>query len=158
MTTVSPADSGSPSIRQATTADLLEVYDIEQSAFPQPWPFDAFEQYVGTPGFLVAEEGTDILGYVVADTVSGDGRQVGHIKDVAVRSDRRQEGIGSSLLGQALTKLESEPITRIKLEVREGNEAGRNLYRRHGFVYRRTLPEYYADGEDALVLVRPIRR
>ncbi|HET7323043.1 MAG TPA: ribosomal-protein-alanine N-acetyltransferase RimI, partial [Halococcus sp.] len=37
---------------------------------------------------------------------------------------------------------------------RESNDPARALYRRFGFIYRNTSPNYYADGEDALVLVR----
>ena len=41
----------------------------------------------------------------------------------------------------------------VKLEVRESNEPARGLYEKFGFEYLRTLPKYYADGEDAYVLV-----
>ena len=155
VTTVSPPPREGVRVRQANTGDLLDVHRIEQSAFPQPWPFAAFEQYVGQPGFLVADGGA-VIGYVVADTVAGYGRQIGHIKDLAVRRDRRREGIASTLLTRAIAVLESQPITAVKLEVRESNEAAQELYRRHGFAYRRTLGNYYADGEDGLVLVRGV--
>lgn len=155
VTTVSPSPGEGVRVRQATTADLLEVHRIEQSAFPQPWPFAAFEQYVGQPGFLVADAGA-VVGYVVADTVTGYGRQIGHIKDLAVRRDRRREGIASTLLARAIAVLETQPITAVKLEVRESNDGARQLYRRHGFAYRRTLANYYADGEDGLVLIRGV--
>ena len=155
MTTASPTPSDGVRIRKATTADLLDIYRLEQSAFPQPWPFAAFEQYVGHPSFLVADDGS-VAGYIVADTVAIHGRRIGHIKDLAVRSERRREGIGSVLLARALAVLATEPVDAVKLEVRESNDSARELYRSHGFTYRRTLPEYYADGEDGLVLVRPL--
>ncbi len=155
VTTVSPPPGDGVRVRQATTADLLDVHRIEQSAFPQPWPFAAFEQFVGQPGFLVADSGI-VVGYVVADTVAGYGRQIGHIKDLAVRADRRREGIASTLLARAIAVLETHSITAVKLEVRESNDGARELYHRHDFSYRKTLPNYYADGEDGLVLVRPV--
>ena len=156
MTTAPSPPVGRPRIRRASRADLLEVYRIERDAFPPPWPFEAFERYLGESGFLVADDGA-IAGYVVADTVTGHGgRRVGHIKDLAVRRDRRREGLGSRLLERAVGVLASTPADAVKLEVRESNGPAIDLYRRHGFVYRRTLPAYYADGEDALVLVRPL--
>lgn len=152
MTTVLPPEEG-PHIRQAERADLLAVHRIEQAAFPQPWPFGAFEQYLGESGFLVAEAEA-VVGYVVADAVPNHGRPLGHVKDIAVRRDSRGEGMGSRLLERALAALDSRGVGSVKLEVRENNDGAQALYRRHGFVHRRTVPGYYSDGEDAFVFVR----
>lgn len=43
-------------MRPAERADLLAVHRIERAAFSTPWPFEAFERFVGEPGFLVAVE------------------------------------------------------------------------------------------------------
>jgi ribosomal-protein-alanine N-acetyltransferase len=153
VTTTVPAPSADCRIRRAVRADLLTVYRIEQAAFPQPWPFGAFEQYVGQPGFLVAE-GESVLGYVVADTITEYGRQMGHIKDLAVHESHRRRGVGRALLVRAIRVLDAEDVAAIKLEVREGNDAAIDLYRQHGFEHRTTIREYYSNGEDALVLVR----
>jgi len=152
VTTVLPPEEG-PRIRQAERADLLAVHRIEQAAFPQPWPFGAFEQYLGESGFLVAEEEA-VVGYVVADAVPNHGRPLGHVKDIAVRRDCRGEGTGSRLLERALAVLDSRGVASVKLEVRETNERAQALYRRHGFVHGRTVPGYYSDDEDAFVFVR----
>jgi ribosomal-protein-alanine N-acetyltransferase len=140
-------------VRQAERADLLAVHRIEQASFPQPWPFDAFEQYLDEPGFLVADAG-GIVGYVVADSVPNHGRPLGHIKDIAVREQQRGQGVGSTLLERALGVLAARGVASVKLEVRESNTGARRLYREFDFVHRRTVPRYYSDGEDALVLVR----
>ena len=140
-------------IRRTERADLLAVHRIEQATFPQPWPFGAFEQYLGEPGFLVAEDSA-VVGYIVADAVSNHGRPLGHVKDIAVRGERRNEGIGSRLLERALGVLDARGAESVKLEVRAGNERAQTLYCRHGFDHRRTVPRYYNDGEDALVFAR----
>lgn len=152
MTTVVAPD-GTPHIRRAERADLLAVHRIEQVAFSQPWPFGAFEQYLGERGFLVAEDDA-VVGYVVADTVPSPGGPLGHVKDLAVREGRRGEGVGSGLLERALAVLAARGAGSVKLEVRETNEPAKALYRAYGFVHRRTVPGYYSDGEDALVFVR----
>ncbi|WP_340100331.1 ribosomal protein S18-alanine N-acetyltransferase [Salinibaculum salinum] len=151
MTTVASPGDGLR-VRQAERADLLAVHRIEQVSFPQPWPFDAFERYLGEPGFLVAD-GEAIVGYVVADSVPNHGRPLGHIKDIAVRERHRGAGIGSTLLERALGVLDARGVSSVKLEVRESNTGAQRLYREFGFVHRRTVPRYYSDGEDALVLV-----
>ncbi len=153
MTTAPPADQPELDIRPAERADLLGVYRIETDSFTQPWPFSAFEQYLGDPGFLVAME-ESVLGYVVADTVSNQGVPLGHIKDLAVRQDARGNGVGTRLLRHAINTLESQKVHAIKLEVRRGNQRAIELYRAHGFEQRRTIDGYYDDGEDALLLVR----
>jgi ribosomal-protein-alanine N-acetyltransferase len=151
--TTAASPGGGVRVRQAERADLLAVHRIEQASFPQPWPFDAFEQYLDEPGFLVADAG-GIVGYVVADSVPNHGRPLGHIKDIAVREQQRGQGIGSTLLERALGVLAARGVASVKLEVRESNTGARRLYREFDFVHRRTVPRYYSDGEDALVLVR----
>jgi ribosomal-protein-alanine N-acetyltransferase len=140
-------------VRQAVTADLLSVYRIEKASFPQPWPFSAFERYVGEAGFLVADVPEGVAGYVVSDAVPNHGRPIGHVKDIAVHPDRRGEGLGSQLLGRALGVLDAEGVDSVKLEVRESNDRAMALYRDFGFSHRRTIPRYYDNGEDALVMV-----
>ena len=169
MTTV-PADGDSgPAVRvrQAERADLLAVFHIEQEAFPQPWPFSAFERFLDEPGFLVAQVGEDdttrstatvgddgrVVGYVVADRTPNHGEPTGHVKDIAVAAEHRGEGVGTKLLQQALTRLAQEGVASVKLEVRESNDSARSLYRRFGFEPQGRAPRYYANGEDAVVMV-----
>jgi len=170
VTTVAPdsdADAGEPQIRQAERADLLAVFHIEQESFPQPWPFSAFEQFLDEPGFLVAqatEEGARdaskvgddgrVVGYIVADSVPNHGEAIGHVKDLAVAEERRGEGIGRRLLQRGLSAMAAQSVGRVKLEVRASNDRARRLYRGFGFEHRGTVPRYYANGEDALVMVR----
>ncbi|MFB6268495.1 MAG: ribosomal protein S18-alanine N-acetyltransferase [Halobacterium sp.] len=158
MTTAAPPASGT-SIRQATRADLLDVFRIEKQVFDQPWPYSAFERQVGSPSFLVSEasglvDGTGrITGYVVADTIPNHQRPLGHVKDIAVRPTARGDGVGQALLERALGALARRGARSVKLEVRESNDAAISLYEKFGFEYLRTLPQYYTDGEDAYVLV-----
>jgi ribosomal-protein-alanine N-acetyltransferase len=144
---------GDVAIRPVERADLLEVFRIEQACFPQPWPFSAFEQFLDAPGFLVAERDGEVLGYVVGDLTPNYGRDIGHIKDLAVREDARGQGIGGALLDRGLLALSLDGAAVVKLEVRETNEAALSLYLDAGFEPMRRVPRYYQDGEDALVLV-----
>lgn len=142
-------------VREADRADLLEVFRIEQASFPQPWPYNAFEGFLGRDGFLVAA--TDqVLGYVVADTVPNHGQGLGHVKDIAVHPDHRDRGIGETLLERAMDVLRAEDASRVKLEVREGNRPAISLYRKYDFQVHHTVSRYYDNGEDALVMVREL--
>lgn len=140
-------------IRPAERADLLAVSRIEQQSFPQPWPFGAFEGFLGQAGFLVADAGPAVAGYVVADTVPQQARPVGHVKDLAVHPSRRGQGLGTRLLDRALGVLDRRGVSRAKLEVRQSNDGAISLYRRFGFEPHHLISQYYADGEAAAVFV-----
>lgn len=163
-------------VRSVERADLLAVHRIEQASFPQPWPYEAFDRHLDAPGFLVAvDAGADdadssgddpsddslsvidsapVIGYVIGDLTTLHGRTIGHIKDIAVHPDYRGRGVGSMLLERALVRLAGEGTQTAKLEVRASNDPAQSLYRRFGFDPLRTLDGYYADGEDAVVMVR----
>ncbi|WP_380681597.1 ribosomal protein S18-alanine N-acetyltransferase [Salinigranum sp. GCM10025319] len=141
-------------IRQAEQADLLDVFRIERATFPQPWPFSAFESFLGERGFLVAtRESSEVVGYVVSDTTPNHGRDIGHVKDLAIHPEARRQGIGRDLLHRALAALGSAGAALVKLEVRATNDAALALYRSEGFEPLRRVPRYYDDGEDAYVMV-----
>jgi len=141
------------SIRPVERADLVDILRIERRCFSDPWPYDAFERLLDAPAFLVAERDGVVVGYVIADATPNFGRDIGHVKDLAVHPDARGEGIGRGLLRAALSRLRVRETAVVKLEVREGNEAARSLYADEGFEPIRRVPRYYPDGEDALVLV-----
>lgn len=140
-------------IRQAGRADLLAVFRIEKTVFAQPWPFASFEQFVGEPGFLVATQDEAVVGYAVSNVMPNHGREIGHLKDIAVHPQVQGEGIGRALLERVLLTLSVEGAHMVKLEVRERNEAAQSLYDDIGFEAVRRVPGYYDDGEDAYVMV-----
>lgn len=156
VTTSAPEDGEAVSIRPAERADLLAVVRIENASFSQAWPYDAFERFLGEPGFLVAEIDGRIAGYVVADVTQQIGRALGHIKDVAVHPDYRRAGVASTLLSQSLGVLAAHGADTVKLEVRQSNDGAKRLYREFGFEPLRRVPSYYADGEDAIVMIRKL--
>ena len=159
MTTpVSGAEDGNDavSIRPAERADLLAIVRIENESFPQPWPYDAFERFLGTPGFLVAVEDGAVAGYIVADVSRQFGRQLGHVKDIAVHPDHRDSGIGTALLTRGLAVLTAHGADSVKLEVRRSNDGAKRLYRQFGFEPLRRIPGYYGNDEDAIVMHRKL--
>lgn len=166
------ADDGAR-IRPAGRADLLGVFRIEKAVFTQPWPYAAFEGLLDAPAFLVAEgdieggrdsdrdavsgetpsiDAGDVLGYVVGDVTPNHGRDIGHIKDLAVHPDAQGEGLGRRLLQASLSELAAAGASSVKLEVRERNHRAQSLYADEGFRPARRIPRYYGDGEAAFVM------
>ena len=156
-TSIAPGED-TPLIREATRGDLLSVYRIETQVFDQPWPYPAFEGFLDEPNFLVAATNGSIAGYVVADVTPTYGRDLGHIKDIAVHPTAQGNGIGRRLLQRAVLGLTVEGVGRIKLEVRKHNTRARQLYRSEGFEPVTRLAGYYNDGEDAIVLAKQPER
>ena len=159
-----PTTPADVTIRGAEQSDLGSIVDIERDAFDQPWPYTAFERFLDEPGFLVAVERGDtrgraaaepdaVVGYVVGDVTPNFGRDIGHVKDLAVADAARRRGIGRSLLVPSRGTLAGAGAEVVKLEVRESNDPARTLYRDVGFDVARRVPRYYRDGEDALVMV-----
>lgn len=148
-----PPESADVTIRGVEESDLGAVVRIERASFDQPWPYTAFERFLDEPGFLVATRDDGVVGYVVGDVTPNFGRDIGHVKDLAVADAARRRGIGRSLLVRSLVTLAVAGAEVVKLEVRESNDAARTLYRDVGFETARRVPRYYQDGEDALVMV-----
>ncbi|QLG29476.1 GNAT family N-acetyltransferase [Halorarum halophilum] len=157
--------ASSVEIRPATRADLLDVFRIEKAVFEQPWPFAAFERLLEAPAFLVADVGEtglpagddgvaagNALGYVVADVTPNHGRDIGHVKDIAVRPGAQGRGLGRRLLRESLGELAAAGAAVVKLEVRESNHRAQSLYADEGFEPARRIQRYYADGEAAFVM------
>lgn len=140
-------------VRSATRTDLVSIVQIERACFDDPWPYDSFEQLIAEPAFLVAETDGAVVGYVIADVRPDVGRDIGHIKNLAVHPHARNRGIGTTLLRTALARLHTRDVAVARLEVRESNAAARSLYANEGFDPIRRIRRYYRDGEDALVLV-----
>jgi ribosomal-protein-alanine N-acetyltransferase len=147
-----PAQPTDVTIRQVEEADLRAVVRIEQASFSQPWPYTAFERFLGATGFLVATHDEEVVGYVVGDVTADDSCAVGHVKDLAVAPDARGQGTGRSLLVRSLFALAVAGAALVRLEVRKSNEPALALYRDVGFETARHVPRYYQDDEDALVM------
>jgi ribosomal-protein-alanine N-acetyltransferase len=74
------------------------------------------------------------------------------ILNIETSPDHRRQGHAQSLLAEAFDWARQNQRKAVWLEVRAGNEAAINLYRKTEFVHISTRKRYYADGEDALVM------
>ena len=135
--------------------DVPTVHEIERLSFSTPWPSHAFEQELTSnrmARYLVARAGERVVGFggiwLMADEA--------HITTFGVHPEWMRRGVGRQLLVE-LAQLSGEMrAARMTLEVRAGNEAAQQLYRRFGFIVAGRRPRYYTDdGEDALVMTTP---
>lgn len=139
--------------RRMTIDDVQAVHKIELATFPTPWTLDSFyyemteNQYAH---YLVAEdENGEIIGFcgiwLVIDAAQ--------ITNVAVVQTVRGQGIGETLMREAMRVAKEANMDVMSLEVRVTNTVAQNLYRKLGFQDGGLRKGYYTDNqEDALVM------
>lgn len=138
-------------LREMTVEDLDQVMEIENAAFSVPWSREGFFTYLikDRSLFLVVEEKGSILGYCGLLYVVDEGE----ITNVAVRRERRREGIGHFMVDGLLRFARELKLSIVYLEVRAGNETAIRLYERLGFEKNGRRKNYYTDPtEDAILM------
>ncbi len=106
----------------------------------------------GTLNGLIAAEGDEDIGYITY-CAAGD---TADVQIVFVVPKFRRRGVGQKLLLGAEKELKDSAVKKIFLEVRESNAAAIGLYGKIGFKQISVRKKYYADGEDALVMLKEI--
>ncbi|HVE22884.1 MAG TPA: GNAT family N-acetyltransferase [Acidocella sp.] len=122
---------------------------LHAQAFPdEPWSTESFSALLAQPGMvaLVDERGGFLLLRLVLDEAE--------ILTLGVTA--RREGIATGLLNAAITLLQERDIATLHLEVAAPNAAARALYEKSGFTQAGLRRRYYADGSDALTLVKKV--
>lgn len=98
--------------------------------------------------------GREILGYLVAHA---NRRGIGHIITIDVRPDARRQKAGSLLLAAAEERLRKMSCQSVVLETAVDNSAALAFYKCHGYSVVKTVPRYYSNGVDALVLEKVLQ-
>ena len=147
-------------MREFKREDFEILWDIDQKCFPPGISYSRLElaTYIRRRGSLtlVAESdaqreaaGPAILGFIVAEV---DLRGIGHIITIDVVAAARRFGIGSSLLDAAEVGLRAAQCRCVRLETAVDNLGALAFYKHRGYFLEKTVPHYYSNGVDALVL------
>jgi ribosomal-protein-alanine N-acetyltransferase len=131
---------------------LRSVLRIESSVYPRPWSLGLFNSELsmkGSRSYRVAKVGSSVVGYAGLMHVAGEA----HVTTLAVDPAWHRRQVGTRLLLALANTARGWGCTGLTLEVRMGNAAAQDLYRRFGFVPAGVRKGYYAEtGEDALVM------
>ena len=144
-------------LRSMTPSDLHEVLEIERTAFATPWQAAHFLHEIENNRWavnLVVVEGGAVIGYACLWCIHEELK----INNIAVREDRRGHGVGRWLLRAVLDEGLRRGCEVASLEVRPSNHVARSLYRSHGFAEVGRRPNYYAEGEDAILMTLGLER
>ena len=139
-------------VREMEIDDLPQVMEIERGIFTtEAWTEEGFFTFLIRKDtlFLVAEEKQEILGYCGILMVLDEG----DITNVAVKTSRRKEGIGTFLMRSLMLLAKELGISTVHLEVREGNTEAVRLYERLGFQKDGIRKDYYTEPVENAVLM-----
>ncbi len=137
-------------IRLAELKDAKRLAEISVNNVTPAWSEMDFATAIENPQavvFLAQEE--DVIGYGVCYYAADEGE----IPSIAVEQSCRRKGIGNQLFETLSSYVTEKNITRLFLEVREGNGAAISFYHSNGFYVVGRRKRFYRDPvEDALVL------
>lgn len=151
--------SRSLQIRRMKESDIPAVQAIEKHSFADPWSretlIEALSLFPDTN--YIAESPDGIAGFVICG-VENTGEEVyGHLCSLAVSERHRRSGIGTALVQRAEYQVMLKGATAMQLEVRISNQKAQEFYRRLGYEPVFHFAGYYANTEDAIVMMRWFR-
>jgi len=100
--------------------------------------------------YLVAEDGSTVSGYGCIMTTGS----AGDIQSLAVRTERRRQGVGGALLNELVDTARCRGCRHLTLYVRADNPGARRLYEQRGFAEAGILPGYYRPSDTDAVVMR----
>jgi ribosomal-protein-alanine N-acetyltransferase len=133
-----------PVIRRGVPADLAAVAAIQAASPEAPqWNVTDYLQY----DLLVAVGGSEVRGFIAFRMPVASERE---ILNLAVAPGSRRQGIARELWKSLLQGFSGT----VYLEVRETNQAARNLYNSLGFQEIGRRPLYYSSPLEAAIVMK----
>lgn len=148
-----------PQIRRATPADIPAIVAIENQSFADPWDQSVFLEaltYYPSTYFVAVCDGS-IAGFLVGALEDTGENIYGHICNIGVDPRYRGRGIGGLLVRRLEHQAALELATGVQLEVRVSNIGAQRFYQHLGYRPVFGIDQYYANGEDALVMMKWFR-
>ena len=137
--------------------DAEAVAQVEKECFSVPWSEDALKNEISNEGavFLCAESNGEIIGYGGMYTVLDEG----YVTNIAVKVPYRKKGVACRIVVGLIDGAKEKELSFISLEVRESNEAARNLYFKYGVEVKGKRKRFYEKPtEDAVIMTKIIDR
>lgn len=139
-------------VRFASDPDIAVMADIHAQSFSKGWDFAGLTSALSIPGAaaLVVELAGTIYGFVQFQWVAGEAE----INTICVLPNYRRQHFGRDLMLGLIRQLQAQKTTKLFLEVAENNAAARGLYESLGFQTSGLRKGYYADGQNAVTMVK----
>jgi tRNA threonylcarbamoyl adenosine modification protein YeaZ/ribosomal-protein-alanine acetyltransferase len=147
-------DASSAHVRIATDLDIPAMAKIHAAGFATGWTVADLGGILAVPGAaaMVVELAGTVYGFVQFQWVAGEAE----INTICVLPNYRRQHFGQDLMRGLVTHLQSVGTTKLFLEVAENNTAARGLYAGFGFQVNGIRKGYYADGQNAVTMIKEI--
>lgn len=146
-------------LRAFQPSDLQKLYEIDQSCFAAGISYSKSElgRFISHRNSMtwVAEEGKEIVGFLIADRHPT--MLLGHIITIDVVEAWRRKGVGTALMDAAEEWARQRRFISISLETAEDNLPAQAFYERRGYTRFERLDNYYADGTAAWTMVKKFK-
>ena len=143
-------------IREMRKEDLGRIAELEQELFTgDPWSEKEFLYEMNDNPFsflYVYEEDGIVKGYIDWWITY----EQAQLANIAVARDSWGKGIGWQLLEFCIRNAVESGCENLSLEVRVSNERAKRLYERYGFIKAALRRNYYENGEDAELMIKPL--
>lgn len=132
-------------LRFISPSDWVEVMDIENLSFDEPWLEMDFRRDVRRTNVtcLVAEVDCEVVGYVVFERLE---RNI-ILLNMAVHPKYRRSRVGSTLIESIKNRVHSR-LKRVIADVSEYNDAGHEFLKSQGFICTEILPDYFENADE----------
>lgn len=134
---------------------LAWIEDMMKKDLSEPYSVFTYRYFLNNWPDLcwLALDGDNCIGSVVCKLDVHNGETIrGYIAMLAVNSDYRGKGIGSSLVKKAIKKMMEYNCDEVVLETEITNKGALRLYKNLGFIKEKRLLRYYLNGVDAFRL------
>ena len=141
------------SIRSATENDFDQVMEVDRLSFSAPWSYNFFKSALKDI-FLVFEEETEIIGYVITCVCHDLEKAV--ILRIAVHPDHRGKGAARTLIKTCLDILVQKDIGVVELDVELISRGAIRLYEKFGFKIANVIvfPSDFPGDEETFYIMR----
>ena len=148
---------GGIKIIPATWRDVKSLYELERICFQvDAWPLIDVLGVLTFPQLIrlkAVDQDNHMIGFIAADLRRM--QETAWIVTFAVLPQYRRAGIGSSLLDECEAQI---TLPRIRLSVRQSNQAAIQIYKKHGYRQVDTWSAYYKGGDNALIYEKELQR
>lgn len=143
-------------VRLMELKDLESVLRIEESIYKTPWDRKAFVSELTENKYsymFVLVEKELIIGYygmwIVSDYAT--------VTKVSIMKELQGNNLSKILMDDLIDRCQKAEVSSIDLEVRTSNIPAINLYHSYGFIDTSIRKKYYADGEDAILMLKKLK-
>jgi ribosomal-protein-alanine N-acetyltransferase len=139
-----------------TEHDIPAVRQLHEACGLSYWSENSYQEAIKDNNSILytAKAGNELAGFISVRLITSE--FLCEILNIAVESKFRDKKIGSGLLLQLLNNIDSQ-ISKIWLEVREGNRAAIGFYQGQGFKVVGNRKNFYRDPvENALLMQKDL--